>query len=59
MEQVEQLTKLEDFLSAVPSKSTRKNYRNGIRKFEKLAQQYRVPCLPSCLLRHLLSRPDG
>jgi len=29
------LTKLEDFLSAVPSKSTRKNYRNGIKKFEE------------------------
>ena len=28
-----ELTKLEDFLSAVPSKLTRKNYRNGIKKF--------------------------
>jgi integrase len=32
---IEELTKLEDFLSAVPSKATRKNYRNGVRKFER------------------------
>jgi hypothetical protein len=32
---IEELTKLEDFLSAVPSKMTRKNYRNGIGKFEQ------------------------
>jgi hypothetical protein len=32
---IEELTKLEDFLSAVPSKNTRKNYLNGISKFEE------------------------
>lgn len=33
--EVEELTKLEDFLSSLPSKATRKNYRNGIKKFEE------------------------
>lgn len=29
------LTTVEEFLSTIPSKATRKNYRNSIRKFEE------------------------
>jgi len=31
----EEHPKLDDFLSSLPSKSARKNYKNGIRKFEE------------------------
>jgi hypothetical protein len=31
----ETLGKIEDFLEVIPSKHTRKNYKNGIKKFEK------------------------
>ncbi|MEA2090659.1 MAG: hypothetical protein U9O89_07915 [Thermoproteota archaeon] len=33
--EVEELSKVEDFLSSYASKATRKNYRNGIKKFEE------------------------
>jgi hypothetical protein len=31
--------KVEDWLSAVPSRNTRKSYKAGIRKFEEFCQQ--------------------
>jgi len=30
-----ELTTVEEFLSTIPSKATRKNYKNSIRKFEE------------------------
>ena len=32
---MESMTKIEDWLSAIPSKMTRKNYRNGVKQFQR------------------------